>query len=114
VSRDSGYRGQLRAETYKNLPILNEWRRLFPGQDPLVTHEQVTGTQLVCAGGGELVWNDEWQTMESTVYGCPGNPKKGPVAPPVLHTVKHGSFGLTFELDGLRARMEIERKVRTP
>src|SRR5262249_36553881 len=60
---------------WSNLPILNEWKRRYPKQDPLKLHEQFWQTKLVCPGGGRYVWNEEWQTMESTVYGHPGQPK---------------------------------------
>jgi hypothetical protein len=61
-----------------NLPILNEWKRRYPAQDPVKLHEQFWHTTLVCPGGGRYVWNQQWQTMESTVYGHPAQPKPGP------------------------------------
>jgi hypothetical protein len=47
--------------------------------------------------------------MASTIYGHPGEPKEGPPAPPVLSSFAAGSFGLTFENQGLRARAELAR-----
>ena len=67
--------------SWSNLPILNEWKRRYPDQDPVAVHERVWKIRLICPGGGRYVWNDEWQTMESTVYGHPGQPKAGPAAP---------------------------------
>ena len=51
---------------------------MFPDQDPVKVHERLWHTTLVCPGGGKYVWNDQWKTMESTVYGHPGQPKEGP------------------------------------
>jgi hypothetical protein len=47
--------------------------------------------------------------MESTVYGHPGQPKQGPPAPPAIQSLGAGSFGLSFEGQGLRARVSLER-----
>lgn len=94
---------------WKNLPILNEWQRLYPDCDPIDVHRQIWGVELVCPGGGKYVWNDKYQTMESTVYGNPGEQKQGPNAPPVLSSFSAGNFGLTLENKGLRARVILER-----
>jgi len=53
--------------------------RSFPTRNAL--HEKLWGVRLTCPGGGKFVWNDQWQTMESTVYGSPGNPRPGPAWP---------------------------------
>jgi len=104
-------RQALQTLSWGNLPILNEWRRRWPDRDPVKLHEQFWHTRLVCPGGGDYVWNDEWQTMESTVYGHPGQPKRGP-ANVALGDVVGGNFGLTFEDRGLRARAVIDRRPR--
>ena len=70
--------------SWGNLPILNEWKRLFPEDDSVALHERLWGVKLVCPGGGEYKWNESWQTFESTVYGHPAEPKNGPMAPPQL------------------------------
>ena len=85
---------------------------LYPDRDPLEVHEQVWKIRLVCPGGGKYVWNDAWQTMESTVYGHPGEPKQGPAATPALKSFVHGDFGLTFEDQGLRARAVLDRQAQ--
>ena len=66
--------------------------------------------ELLCPGGGKYVWNDQFATMESTVYGHPGLPKHGPAAPPVLSSFSSADFGLTLENNGLRARVELKRE----
>lgn len=95
---------------WANLPILNEWKRRYPDQNPLEFHERFWGTRLVCPGEGQYVWNEEWRTMESTVLGHPGESKGSPPFPPGLAQLAFGNFGLTFEQDGLRARMELTQE----
>ncbi len=104
------YQNTMKTQCWSNLPILNEWKRLYPERDPVKVHEAVWGVELVCPAGGKYVWNEKYQTMESTVYGHPGEPKEGPAAPPVLSSFSTGDFGLTFENKGLRAQTVLERR----
>lgn len=103
------YQAMMQQRAWSNLPILNEWKRRYPDQDPLAVHAKFWHEELICPGGGKYVWNPQWQTMESTVYGHPGEPKDGPTAPPLLEQVQVGNFGLSFEEQGLRARVVLER-----
>ncbi len=103
------YQDMMQRRAWGNLPILNEWKRRYPDQDPVKLHARFWQTELVCPGGGKYVWNEKWQTMESTEYGHPGEPKEGSPAPPVLQALSRGSFGLTFEPQGLRARVSLGR-----
>jgi len=103
------YQDELRLHAWNNLPILNEWKRRYPDQDPVAIHEKFFQTRLICPGGGKYVWNEPWQTMESTLYGNPGQPKKGPEVPFLLSSFNDLNFGLTFEDKGLRARLELGR-----
>lgn len=107
------YQRTMQMQCWGNLPILNEWKRLYPDRDPVKVHEAVWGVELICPGGGKYVWNDKYQTMASTVYGHPGEPKEGPPAPPMLSDLSTGSFGLTFEDQGVRARVELARDEKT-
>ncbi len=102
------FNDRLRELSFANLPILNEWRRRFGARDPVAFHERHWGVRLECPGGGSYVWNEDWQTMESTVFGHPGQPKEPAGLPWVADGLRHGNFGLTFEHQGLRARAEIE------
>jgi len=106
------YRHMMQARAWGNLPILNEWKRRYSGKDPVKVHEEFWHRRLVCPGGGEYRWNTEWQTMESTLYGHPGEPKPGPALPAALRDGELGNFGITFEENGLRARVELHRKPR--
>ncbi|MBI4880959.1 MAG: hypothetical protein HY812_15080 [Planctomycetes bacterium] len=96
--------------SWRNLPILNEWRRLFPDQDPVLVHRRLFDEELVCPGGGAYVWSEEWRTMESTAYGCPLAPRQEPRLPSVLDAVETVEAGITFEGDGLRAKLRIRRR----
>ena len=110
-----GYRRAMQRLSWGNLPILNEWKRRYPQSDPVALHERLWERRLVCPGGGMYVWNDEWQTMESTIFGHPGVPKPGKGLPHQLKDIKSANFGVTFEHieaigeNGLRARLELTR-----
>ncbi len=100
----------LRNRSWASFPILNEWKRQHPDQDPVAVHERIFGERLRCPSGGEYVWNDAWKTMESTVYGSPAEPRSDLELPPSWKEILKARFGLTFEEDGLRARAEVERE----
>jgi len=101
----------MQISSWSNLPILNEWKRRFPDQDPVALHEKFWHASLYCPGGGKYVWNEKWQTMESTAFGHPGEPKGGPQIDAIL-PVNFANFGLTFEEQGLRARVELKRPAK--
>jgi hypothetical protein len=107
---DDGYRKRLQERSWSNIAILNEWKRLFPAEDPLKVHERFWGVRLLCPAGGSYVWSDEWATMESTALGHPDRPRAGQTLPPALAGITSAAFGLTFEEQGLRARVQVERE----
>ena len=51
------YQDRMQVLSWSNLPILNEWKRLFPDRDPVAVHRELWGVTLVCPGGGKYVWN---------------------------------------------------------
>jgi hypothetical protein len=106
----SEYQQSMQQLCWANLSILNIWHERYPQQDPLVLHQQFWQRRLVCPGGGEYRWNEELQTMESTVYGCPAVPRAGPGLPAAINSIKSASFGLTFEENGLRTTLQLEKK----
>lgn len=95
---------------WSNLFILNQWKRQFPERDPVDFHKACWGNRLICPSGGEYVWNEQWQTMESTVYGHPAEPRVNADPLSFLSEFRLANFGLTFEDDGLRARVAIDLK----
>jgi len=97
---------------WRSLPILNEWHARFPEQDPVAVHEELWHTRLICPGGGQYVWNEQDQTMESTVYGHPGRPLQGPAIPLGITDILSADFGLDLDPDGLRARFALFREAR--
>ena len=100
----------LQSRSWANIQILNEWRRRFDQADPVVFHRRFWQTRLVCPGGGKYVWNEQFKTMESTVFGHPAEPKMPEELPEIMRRINSVSMGITFEDNGLRARAEIERK----
>ncbi|MBA3938511.1 MAG: hypothetical protein H0X38_13715, partial [Planctomycetes bacterium] len=101
--------GLVRRQSWSNLPILNVWHRLFPGEDPVAVHERLWGVRLICPAGGTYAWNALDLTMESTACGHPGAPKATGTAADFLADIASANFGLTFADHGLRARVELER-----
>ncbi len=100
---------ELRNKAWENLPILNEWKRLFPDKDPVQVHQRLWQMHLIDPAGGTYVWNEKLQTMESTEYGCPESPRLGPVVPPTIRQLGSANFGISFENQGLRAKAELYR-----
>src|SRR5207244_12047750 len=97
------YQEMIRRQAWPNLPILNEWKRLYPDQDPVALHERLWHVRLVEPAGGKYLWNEQDQTMESSVYGSPVTPKHGSDVPPQIKGLDVADFGITFEEQGLRA-----------
>lgn len=106
------YQQTMQRRAWGNIPVLNEWKRRFPDSDPVELHQVIWGTRLVCPGGGSYVWNSERNTMESTVYGHPGQPRAGTSLPPQVEVLQSGNFGITFENNGVRARVRLKRAPR--
>lgn len=91
------------------LPILDEWKRMFPTEDPVAVHERLWGVRLVSPGGGRFEWNEEIQAMESSEYGRPGTRARSTRAPRGVAGISSAELGLTFEGEGLRARASLIR-----
>ncbi len=109
----TAYQSQMQPLSWGNLAILNEWHARYPDQDPVGIHQRFWQRKLICPGGGEYQWNERWQTMESTVYGHPGEPRQGTSLPTTLQSITSGNFGQTFEENGLRARVQLTRETPT-
>lgn len=100
----------MQSAAWANLPILNEWHALNPAIEPVAFHERWWGERLLCPTGGAYVWNDSDGTMESNHLGHPGRPKgTAGLMPALINSLQAAQFGITFEREGLRARVEIQR-----
>lgn len=102
------FHDELQVRSWGNLPILNEWKRLFPDRDPVALHQAVWGTTLVDPGGGRYAWNPRWATMESTVFGHPGEPKAGHDLQNPVSRFGSVRLGVSFEKGGLRAKTAVD------
>ncbi len=100
---------QRRNAAWGALPILNEWKRLFPNEDPVAVHQRLWGETIADPLGGTFRWNESMKTMESSTCGNPLAPKKDAVEKSFTESFTTVQFGLTFEHDGLRARMRIDK-----
>ena len=107
-----GWQNAQQRLAWSNLPILNEWKRRYPAADPVKLHEQYWQVILRCPGGVDYLWNEQWQTMESTVYGHPGEPREGPAVFGPLARLSGANLGLNFEAQGLSAHAELTRTVK--
>ncbi len=106
----SEYQGEsVRSQAWSNIYILNELKRLFPEKDPQALYETLWHTSLSSPQTGDYVWNTEWQTMESTLFGHPGQPKAVQQRFGVVDNITSGNVALSFENNGLRVKAEYER-----
>ena len=101
---------EFRNRSYANLPILNEWHKLGH-ENAIAYHKKKWQVELMCPGGGQYKWNEEFQTFESTIFGHPGAPESPKISALLLKQFQQAAFGLTFENDGLRAKVELWKKL---
>ncbi len=85
-----------------NVPIMDVYRSLFPDKDPIAVHEKLWGERISCPAEGTYRWNEKYRTYDPVLGPIP---KHSPMI-----NVDHADFGVTFEEDGIRARVEIELK----
>lgn len=102
-------RTELRRKSWLALPILNEWRVLAGASDSLAFHEAHWFTELYDPAGGSYVWDEEWQTYGSSATGHPAVPRALDGMPGILARLRSATVGLSFEHDGLRARVSAQR-----
>jgi hypothetical protein len=105
----------LRRRAFSALPILNELHRVAPAEDPENLLLELFGATVRCPGGGRFVWNEEHQTYESTVFGCPAVPRAGEALPSGLQSIRELWATLRFErLDerthALHVHARVERR----
>ena len=98
---------RLREESWKALPILNEWHREFPGKDPVTFQVLHYGEDVFCPGGKGYRWNPEAHTMESVAFGFPAAPRTEPAEMSGIMDFENVSTSLRFQDDGLRASLAL-------
>jgi hypothetical protein len=94
---------------WSTIPILNEWKTRFPGEDPVAVHQRVFGIRLTTPSKRPNVWNEALQTMESPEFGLPGAPKKAETPRNAFRGISRADLGIEFEREGLRAIAELKR-----
>lgn len=104
------YQKMVRRQSWSHIPILNEWRREFPGQDALEMHEAYWGERLLCAGGGKFSWDPKVSSYQSTAFGSPARPRIPMGTPFPLREFKTVDAGLSFDTGGIRAKFMVEKK----
>ena len=102
-----------RLTAWSNIPILNEWKRRFPDKDPVAVHERLWGALPDSPGGGRFDWDPAHKTVFSTEFGSPIDPRNPAISRGPLSGIAGGNFGVTFENQGLRARIEIDWEPNT-
>lgn len=100
-----------RRESWRALPILNEWHQLFKDSDPVAIHREAFGVDLFCPGGRGYRWNEKALTMESVAFGHPAAPRNDATALPLLGQFDSLRAGFEFSEGGLRARVLAGPKV---
>ncbi|HEY2157401.1 MAG TPA: hypothetical protein VGH33_17365 [Isosphaeraceae bacterium] len=103
---------ELQVRSRGDLTILDEWRRHFPGRDPVAVHEAAWGTALVDPGGGRYTRNPRWETMGVLRLRPPGRARTSNEANDPASRFRAAGHGLRFEGGGLRARTEIRLRPR--
>jgi hypothetical protein len=106
---------RVQEESWKALPILNEWHRMFPDKDPVAVQVLHYGEDVFCPGGKGYRWNPGAMTMESVAFGFPAAPRTEPAAMPGIFDFGNVSTRLRFQDDGLRAAIKLgETPARLP
>lgn len=109
LSSFDGRSERLAEAAWSTIPILDEWSRRFPSENPVVVHERLFGVRLTTPTGTPLVWNADIQSMESPEYGRPGLRKPAADMRRHFRGIARAECGLEFERDGLRVKVEIEK-----
>ncbi len=99
-----------RNQSWRALPILNDWHRRVRHTEPAQFHRHVFGDDLYCPGGKGYRWNAEAMTMESVAYGYPGSPRDDGLPVPFFDNFNSMLAGLGFVDDGLRLRAAIAKR----
>lgn len=104
------YSRLVRDQSWSNLPLLNEWRREFPDQDPLEIQKRIWGEKLTCPGEGQYRWDEKTSAYISTAYGNPVQPRVPMGIPFPLRGIGRLEAGVSLDSGGIRAKVQLEKK----
>ena len=99
----------IQQKSFDALPILTEWKRLFPNEDPVAVHQRIWHEKLRCPAG-KYVWNAKVRAMESTAFGRPEAPRFPKNLKTPLDGVQRIDLGITLEADGVRAAVNLKAR----
>jgi hypothetical protein len=97
------------ARSWSNLPILSEWKRRYPEQDPVEVHRRLWYTELKCPGGGGYAWNEERRIVRSSVFGDPAEPQEVERKTNPIEEILRLGAGASFEPSMVMMRAEMHR-----
>lgn len=103
------YEDRIRTRAAMALPILDEWKRLFPDEDPVAVHERFFHERIVSHDGGPFEFDATRGAMTSSRLGDLARPRRLEAPLPILPGIEAVDLGIGFEHGGLRARGRIER-----
>ena len=90
------------------------WRRFRLVPFNMIEHatRRAFGAGMLGGANAAYAWNEAWRSYESAAHGLPQAPRSSDGVRRALSLVQRFGAGLTFELDGLRARVDLERAPR--
>ena len=97
-------------ESWRAIPILNEWHRRFPNMKPETVHQIAYASDLHCPGGKGYRWNAEAITMESVAYGHPTEPRNEGTTLEFINKFNKLQTTFGFEDGGLRIRAKLKNQ----
>jgi hypothetical protein len=91
------------------LPILNEWKKQFPGKDPLQVHYDYFKETIHCPGGKGYQWNEAIDSMESVAFGHPEAPRDGFVEFPIFEKWEEAKAAIGLKDNEFRLEAELKK-----
>ena len=95
--------------SWEALPILNEWKKVFPDRDPVQVHYDYFKETIQCPGGKGYQWNDELDSMESVAFGHPEAPREEMVGIPILQNWDSAKAAIGLKDKEFRLEAELRK-----